>query len=387
MKRVICMLIAAVLLCGCTAPAKNEKTEPERIGEYIKGVWLSYSEVERMLSSGNFTAAFDTAADNCADLGITDMFVHVRAFCDAVYPSEYFPQTESSAALGFDALEYMVSACHARGMRIHGWINPYRVRTADTDISKLPQKSPAYIWLNNQNGADDKNVCLSGGIYLNPAEEEVQRLCLDGVRELLDNYSLDGIHMDDYFYPTADPAFDEASYSEYCAGSERPLSLEEWRRASVDALISGCRSAVKQKSEDIIFSVSPAADIDKNYNEYFADVSGWIEGGYVDWIIPQLYFGFEYPDKNFRFDSLLEDWKALNPERTVKLMIGLAAYKTGTDSYPDSAEWASRDDILSRQAQLCFDDALLNGHIFFSYSSLFSDEPLNTAARERLEEG
>ena len=113
-------------------------------------------------------------------------------------------------------------------------------------------------------------------------------------------------------------------------------------------------------------SISPAAGIDKNKYELYADVKAWCDGGYVDHIIPQLYFGFEYPDHSYRFERLLDDWKTLAGD--TRLIIGLAAYKIGTDAVPDRDEW-SDPEVLLRQAKLCFEDQSLSGHVYFSYTA------------------
>ena len=127
------------------------------------------------------------------------------------------------------------------------------------------------------------------------------------------------------------------------------------------------------------------ASIQKNYNELYADVSAWVKNGCLDRIIPQLYFGFNYPDKAFGFDNLLKEWKELvNSNDEVELMIGLATYKIGTDSQNDSAEWGTDDDIIARQAEICKSDGRISGFVCFSYTSLFSGDELNTRQRDNL---
>ncbi|MBO5725960.1 MAG: family 10 glycosylhydrolase, partial [Clostridia bacterium] len=149
--------------------------------------------------------------------------------------------------------------------------------------------SPAKQWLTDDNVENDKNICLTdSGIYLNPAESECKKLVLDGVREILQNYDVDGIHIDDYFYPTTETQFDESSYLLYSQSLENPLTLEEWRRKNVSSLVNSIYCTVKAHDKNIMFGVSPAADINRNYNTLFAEVEGWIGGGYVDYILPQL---------------------------------------------------------------------------------------------------
>lgn len=382
MKKTLCLILALVLcmLCGCNE--EETASFSEHVGaEYVKGVWFSYSEIDALLLSGNFEDAFGKALDNCKTLGITDVFFHTRAFCDALYTSQYFPARKSMADC--DVLRIAVDACHTRGIRIHAWINPYRVKQSDSDVSTLERDSVAYKILNDENTDNDTDVCVSNGIWLNPASENMRRLIIDGVREIALGYEVDGIHIDDYFYPTTDPSFDAAAYSGYCEKNENPLSLGDWRRVNVNALISGCYTAVKFIDKDLVFSVSPAASIESNYDSAYADIEAWIDSGCVDWIIPQLYFGFDYPLADYRFDSLINQWIRKTKTSNTRLIIGLAAYKVGTDAEPDNIEWAD-DTLLSRQAKLCDESDDISGHCYFSYSSLFGDSGLQISSRNKL---
>ena len=241
MKRITGLILAVILLlCGCTANITPEETDKGN-GEFSSGVWFSFSEINTMLNSDKgFKEEFSSALDNCVNLGIDEVYIHVRAYCDSLYPSDYFPLLEEAQRYDYDVFDCAVSACHNRGIKVHAWVNPYRVLTSSEDVSALDTKSPAYRWLNDDTADNDKNVCFSNGIYLNPAEYEVRELVINGLREIALKYDVDGIHFDDYFYPTTEIGFDNASYEEYKETSDNPLSLEDWRRANVNALISGC---------------------------------------------------------------------------------------------------------------------------------------------------
>lgn len=389
-KAFICILLSLSLLTGCSAVNTESEQGKNEILPFknaaVSGVWLSFSEINAMLESEKgFKAEFEKVIENCRLLKIEEIYVHIRSYCDSIFKSDYFPLTKEAQSADYDIFEYIINACHTAGIKVHAWINPYRVLTSSSDREMLNPESPAYKWLSDGDTENDKNVILYNGIYLNPAESEVRELVINGIREVLRKYEVDGIHFDDYFYPTTDPEFDSASYEKYKAESENPLSLSDWRRANVDALISGCYSAVNYYGEDIVFSVSPTASVEKNYNELYADVEGWIKNGYLDRIIPQLYFGFRYPDKQYCFETLLNNWTALAKENTeVELMIGLGTYKIGTDTEADREEWNSSRDIIARQAEICYKNGNVAGFVLFSYSSLVSDEELNTKQRENL---
>lgn len=320
--------------------------------------------------SGDFKAEFGAAVQNCLSRGVTDMFVHIRPFCDSYYPSEIFPLRSSAATQNFDVLEYMIGICHQNGIKLHAWLNPYRVRTADCDISALPDGSPAKRWLSDETADNDINVSLVSGIYLNPASSEARALILDGIREIIDNYAVDGIHFDDYFYPTVDESFDKMSYTAYCTDTQKPLDLDDWRRANVNALVSCAYTAIKFKNKDIVFSVSPSASIDENYNKHYADIAAWVSSDCVDYIIPQLYFGFDYPDSDYKFNNLLDTWQKETSKTDTKLLIGLATYKINTQNEPDRAEWANGRDVIKQQIEICKEASGVAGHIYFSYSSM-----------------
>lgn len=371
MKNFLCIILILLTLSGCSPVEKSISTEDiNSNATYITGVWISYTELDNMLTNGDFKDNFATAVNNCKTKGITDIFVHTRAFCDSIYKSQIFPLRESVKSYDFDVLEYMINECHAQNIKFHAWLNPYRVKTSDSETDTLPDGNFVKTWLCDDDTQNDTNVCVYNGIYLNPASDEVRQTVINGVREIISGYDVDGIHFDDYFYPTQDEAFDENSYSEYCSQTETPLSLEEWRRTNVNMLISGVYTAIKFTNSDIIFSVSPSASIDDNYNKHYADVAAWIDNSCIDLIIPQLYFGFEYPDNNFKFENLVKDWQKLTEKSETKLAIGLATYKINTENEPDCTEWSNGTDVITRQIKICQNNSAISGHMFFSYTSM-----------------
>ena len=368
MKKALIVLMVLFLLAGCQSTTTEVKIKKH------SGLWLTYNEINQMLDSG-FEESMNTVIKNCQSLEINNLYFHVRAFGDAVYNSSIFPQNPKVKEYNFDILKYVINLCHKNGILVHAWINPYRISNTTENIDEIDPQSPAYKWLMDDNPQNDKNVCIMGGIYLNPAESEVQQIIINGVREIVSSYDIDGIHFDDYFYPTQSVEFDSLSYNEYIAYNLQPLSIEDWRRINVNSLLSGTYNAIKHLNEKVVFSVSPAASVENNYNNLYADVRAWVDNGYVDAIIPQLYFGFNYPDENYKFENLLKTWQdvvALNPD--VKLYIGLAAYKANPSLEADKVEWQQNFDIIKRQVEFADNNPKVNGYVYFSYSSLFSSE-------------
>lgn len=379
------LLVVSLFLCGCSDKSAAQPEQEIENQEKMIGVWITFSEINQFAQSEQgFEKSFEEAVKQCREIGINNMFVHVRAFCDAVYESKIFPKFSSLE--NTDALKIMTEICHTNSIKIHAWINPYRVSTSTSDIKMLPASSPARKFLEDADSENDRCVCFTeNGIYLNPAEPQVKKLIIDGIREILDNYRVDGIHFDDYFYPTASDEFDKASYEAYASSTEIPVSLENWRRQNVNSLINASYCAVKQKSPDIEFGISPAADLDRCYNQLFADIEGWLGGKYIDYIMPQLYFGFEYPQQEFCFDNLITKWLDITANKQAKLYCGLANYKIGTDAPADSGEWGKNDDIIARQIAL-INEKGIDGFVFFSYSSLVSPNEPNKAQLNNIKE-
>ncbi len=376
MKKLLCCLLCLSILTGCYKAFSEKESKPVFEGGFSRGVWLSYTEINIFIKNG-FKEEFSKCLENMKSLKITDLYFHVVANFDSVIKSKIYPQTDNSKKLDFDILEYVISKCHSENIRIHAWINPYRVSAVATDISALDPESLAKI-------PDKSDIVIYNGIYLNPASQKARKTVLDGIKELCESYQIDGIHFDDYFYPTTDKEFDSTSYESYKNGVKTAMSLEDFRRTNVDMLISDCKTYLDSEKEKIIFSISPTASLEKNYNTLYADVEGWVKNGYIDWLVPQLYFGFNHTQAEYGFENLLKSWEEVCGEGSVKLIIGLAPYKIGNTAFGDGVEWKENSDIISRQTKICLENENVSGVAFFSYSGLFSKLPQNITERQNL---
>ncbi len=371
-----------------SSPTENTTAQPpvnQQTASLFSASWLSY--IELSLVSGrntkeSYTAYIDGIFDNMKKIGITDVFVQVRPFADAFYPSDIFPtsvyvSSEQGGAMPFDVFGVIVERAKLKGLSVHAWINPYRVSHGN-DFNALSEKNPAKLMY--KEGINEDVAVTEKGIYFNPASEKVRKLITDGARELLEKYDIKGIHIDDYFYFPDCGDFDSRQYSVYTSLGGA-LDLADWRRENVSTLLSTLYSAVKSFGQDKIFSVSPAGDIAKCYNENYADVYLWCrEEGYCDMIIPQIYFGFE--NEKLPFTRCLEDWMALCAGSKIKLTVGLALYKAGQeDTYALSGknEWIDGCDIIARQVKLlrdkkCYGYALYSGTYIDFNEKTFAEE-------------
>ena len=169
----------------------------------------------------------------------------------------------------------------------------------------------------------------------------------DGAAEIVENYEVDGIHFDDYFYPSEEEELDREAYELYTQSVEEPLPLLEWRQANVSAMVQEVYEKVKKANPKAVFGISPQGNLENDKN-MGADVKAWCAvPGYLDYICPQLYYSFENPALGY--SQALEEWTSLTRHDGLKLYAGLALYKAGSDA--DSGTWQLSGDIIKRQIE------------------------------------
>ena len=331
--------------------------------ETLVGVWVPYFSLDTAEHTQEaFEEHYRQIAQTAQEKGINAMFVHVRPFSDALYPSAYYPWSHILTGTqgqdpGYDPLQFMIDTTHQLGMKFHAWINPLRVKTAETPAA-LADNNP-YGTL----GAESPGYFMEydGGVYLNPAYPAVRSLIAGGAVEIAQNYDVDGIHFDDYFYPSEDASLDSAAYEAYTQTVEQPLPLLEWRAANINAMVAQVYESVKAAREEVVFGISPQGNM-QNDEAMGADVKTWAAvPGYVDYLAPQLYFSFE--NQALPYQQALEEWAALPRHQGLKLYAGLALYKAGTDA--DGGTWLTRDNIIALQAEAAL-NAGYQGVILYS---------------------
>lgn len=356
----------------------------------IRAVWISYLDISNMRrgSESAFRSDAKEMIRKMRDGKMNTVFLQVRPASDAMYRSSLYPYSAYISGTegkdpGYDALKIFCDCANEAGLSLHAWINPFRVG----DASKFDQKAasnPAKKILSDGDPDNDSRVVRVGGsLYFDPADRDNQELILAGVRELLQNYAIGGVHIDDYFYPSTDLSIDQKDYDAYTAqgGTE---SRDNWRRTQINALVSSMYTCVKSFGQQKVFSISPAMEIEKNRSTYYADVSRWAAyGGYCDWLIPQVYVGFDHQTHPFR--DTVRQWLSLKRSGSVRLLFGLAAYKCGTeDKYAGSGsrEWIENTDILSRQIAYLRSLDGSSGFALFSYAYTFGEKMSNNSNLE-----
>lgn len=363
--------------------------------EEMRAVWISYLEFQSAGMSKMNAAKFKKYIDNmftkCVKLKMNTVIVQVRPFGDALYSSKYFPWSSIASGKqgrnpGYDPLAYMVQAAHQRGLQIHAWLNPYRVTLSNMKVSSLAKDNVARKWLHSSQKDKKRNVLKFDGMYYyNPAKEDVQTLIVNGIKEIVENYDVDGIHFDDYFYPTLGSQyktnFDGKEYQAYKKKCKRQgikaKSIVSWRRENVNTLLQKTYQEIKNIKENVVFGVSPAGNIDNLYakDRYYCDVKKWMNStGYIDYICPQIYWSFTH--KVCPYKKTTKRWASLKQNENVDLYIGLAAYRAGS-TRREAAQmadygWSAHRNQLAQQVRYARQYKKINGFILFRYDNLVS---------------
>ena len=377
LKRIIPVILCFLLLPGCalrqedsngylvfrdpttTAETKSEDLKKAKAESELRCCWLSYMELnpKKLLNESDYRSYIQDALQPLTRLGVTDLFVHVRPFADAIYPSDLFESSDSVVerrgdTMPFDYFAVILAEATALHMRVHAWVNPYRILSDARLIDLIDPDSIVGRMIFENNGTSV--IIGDSGVWLQPAAPEAQKLILDGARELLNRYHIAGIHIDDYFYPQESNGCDAAWYRQYIdAGGA--LSLHAWRCEQVNALLRGLYRTVHEYSDKLVFSVSPGGNSETDYASCCADVALWCrEPGYCDWMIPQLYYGFQ--NETMPFGQTAKRWQSLCKSGSVRLLAGLALYKVGkVDAYAGSKgkrEWISDNRLVAKQLRL-----------------------------------
>lgn len=310
--------------------------------EEFRGVWIMFLEWENINWSTEDTARAEIAEmyQNATDLGLNTVICHVRPFGDAMYKSDIYPWSHFLTGTqgqdpGYDPLKIMVEEAHKRGLRFEALINPYRVKHSIHGPEALSANNPAEV-------NPEWTVEYNGNLMYNPGLPQVQELIVKGVAEIVLNYDVDGIHFDDYFYMEGAPEdFDDDTFAQYGGG----MGKDEWRRGNINRMVQACYTAAKSAESGASFGISPAGNNENNYNKYHADVKHWLANpGYVDYIMPQIYWGFTHQTQSGRtdaaFDKKCAEWGGYPRHESVRIFTGLGLYRIGV---PDGEEGARKE--------------------------------------------
>lgn len=354
--KVVLILICLMILIYFIFPIPNCS-----LSDFDKrAVWVSYQDLAKLSfeNQRSFEKEFKEIVSHAQKQKCNTLIVHVRAFSDALYPSQLFPISSvitKQSRLTFDPLASMIDLTHQEGLAFEAWINPYRISINEKTYQQFIAHSMKRRWLN------DESYTIHYGTYqyiLNPAHQEVRDYITKGVQEIVKNYDVDGIHFDDYFY---------------VEGTHGKTTQKE-RLDHVNALISQVYSVIKSVKDNVTFGISPQGNYENCLLEG-ADVDTWLkEEGYVDYVMPQIYWSDSYGvDGNTEmFTKRAKTFSRLKKHKNVKLYAGLAIYKAGQEDGNDIG-WSQRSDNLSRQIQTLYQYDY-DGYSLFDYSSMMKEE-------------
>ncbi|MBQ9673745.1 MAG: family 10 glycosylhydrolase [Ruminococcus sp.] len=357
---------------------KSNVYQPDANGQYkavnfvnMKGIWISYLDFNLTNNDRSFSAfkkKFKSIVKTSKSNGYNTLIVQVHPFNDAMYYSEYFPYSHIISGKqgkdpGYDALKYMSEYTHSQGMSIHAWINPYRVRLSSNSFA-LSSDNP---YIENPS----MGVRWNNDIYLNPANRSAQDLIVKSVSELVNEYKIDGVQFDDYFYPTTSKDFDSKEYSAYKKRVKSPVSLSAWRKSNVNNMVKSVYKTIKNSNKYILFGISPQGNYNNNAYLY-ADVKTWCtKKGYVDYICPQIYWSLTNP--TLTFDNAIKKWTQLKFHNDLKFYVGLAGYKSGSKT-EDFSTWRGKTTILKQEFNKSMKTYSANGVMVFRYSNMITSQ-------------
>ena len=376
-KKFIIFLITILILNGCSIMRNTDE---------IRAVWVSYIDYTQILwgkSQADFENSVDEIIDNCLNYKINTIYLHASAFTDAYYDSEIYPTQYVGKNIGdslvYDPLEIFIEKAHQQNLRVEAWINPFRSFDKEK-MSSVPNSYEIKQWVNEGN----RNVIYyKDRYYLNPAYQEVHDLILEVVSEIAENYEIDGLHMDDYFYPDhVDESFDLVDYRK----SNQTLSIEDWRRNNVNELVKAIDKKLEQIDDNLWFGISPAGNLEYSRDSIYGDVETWVKEEWIDYIAPQIYFG--YTNQSRPFSATLSQWSDVVKGTDVDLIVGLGAYKINQkNGNSDDNEWISDDNLLRKQIEESKEKNNYRGYALYSYYSMFSAEEEDAeAVMHQLEE-
>lgn len=353
--------------------------EPISADTEMRGVWIATVfntnfPSQKGLSESELKAELDDIVKTARDTGLNSIFFQAIPSSDALYASNTYPWssflsgTQGVSVGSFDPLAYITEKAHAAGIELHAWINPFRVTVSpNTELSSLAENHPARL---------HPEYCVKytdGKYYYNPGLPEVREMIRAEVQYIMENYAVDGIHMDDYFYPypVANGVFDDAAAFEAYGNG---LSLEDWRRENVNRLVHSLYDTVKSVRPSAKYGVSPfgiyanagsGTPVEGSetggleaYSALYCDAIAWAKGGYIDYLAPQIYWAFS--TKVAPFDTLARWWNANLDGTGVPLYIGHALYRAEefpANEIPIQVEFSS--------SLLCY-----KGSIFYGYAAL-----------------
>ncbi len=397
--------LVAIKVHGTNSDLKyrNSTETVMRLAEYnyptsqLRAVWVTplTGDISSYKSESAFKQELNEVLDNMEKWGMNTLVFHVRTHNNAMYRSELNPLASYFKGVDFDVfdpLAWLIDECHSRGIEFHAWLNPYRVSTTGNINQSKAEDLPAV------NPANDPENLLqvNSSIILDPGIPLVREFLVDTCMELIENYDVDAINFDDYFYISgADDAATRAKYN------TENLSLENFRRASVNSFIEALSKSIRayntanNKAVQLGIApsgiyrnggyvASPTYDANGNltsptysdtsgmehYGNYlYADTLNWINNEWIDYIMPQLYWAIEHTTASYA--ALTRWWSWAVKNKKVNFYAGLGIYMA-IDSGSSAQYWQYNDNEIELQLLNGGQYEEFGGACFYRYGSLIS---------------
>ncbi len=383
-------------------------TEEIDIPEYtfkekdVRGVWVSNVaniDTPKGLEKEAYQDYLKKMIENIASYNMNTIIFQVRPASDAYYVSKlnpwsrYITGTEGKNP-GFDVLQFVIDEAKKYNIKVHAWMNPYRVSVQALNVENQTVEQAKEEYLNS---LDDLNFAKrhpehtivdgANKIILCPSHPEVIDFVTKSIIEVAENYDVEGVHIDDYFYPYAKIPFEreEQDFIKYRQNENQ--NFDDWRRSNVDKMIKNIHNELKKSfsktGRKVQFGISPFAIYRTHislkedgwekgsfhspgalqcYSELYSDVYKWMKEKWIDYVVPQVYFSFERVDVNYH--DLTKWWNNLAKETDTALYIGQALYQMGSNEV-----WQNKEEMMNQLKFNCQFDHI-SGTIFFTYKDL-----------------
>ncbi|OKL40392.1 hypothetical protein A3841_18955 [Pontibacter flavimaris] len=377
-------LLQYLLLTLAMASASLAQAQEQPLKREFRAVWIAtVANIDwpgqKGLSPAVQQQEFKYILDEHQKNGMNAVIVQVRPAADALYRSNLEPWSEfltgkQGQAMNppYDPLQFMLEEAHKRGMEFHAWFNPYRATfdaKAEVAPNHITKRRPEWF------------IKYEGKLLFNPGIPEVRQYITSVVMDVVNRYDIDGVHFDDYFYPYPVPKKPFPDEQTYAAYQGLFTNKDDWRRYNVDELIKGVSDSINHVKPWVKFGISPFG-VWKNladgpdgsatragapsYTALYADTRKWMQVGWIDYLVPQVYWHIGNPAADYK--TVLEWWAQNAFQR--HLYVGLGAYKVASD--PTYREWHDPNE-MPRQLQLARATPNVGGSVFFSSKSVMSN--------------
>jgi uncharacterized lipoprotein YddW (UPF0748 family) len=391
MRKVLLLSFLSAFLTGCLSDKYIQSNK-----RFLRGVWVATVAnidwpTERGLSVEEQKQEMIKILDDTKAHNMNTVVFQIRPTADAFYDSNYEPYSywitgKQGKNPGYDPLQFVVDECLKRGLYLHVWLNPYRI---NNNTKSWNQYSKNHII----NTHPEWVVNYGDGKYFNPGLDEVREFTCKVVKDIVTKYDIDAIHMDDYFYPykIKDKEFpDDKTFANNPRGFNNKA---DWRRNNVNLIIKEINETIKSVKPYVEFGISPFAiwrnkkedprgsDTTgmSNYDGLYADILLWQKKGWVDYVLPQLYFYIGYEVADY---AVLADWWSENTYGA-NLYVGLAPYRV--DKKAKDKQWRTSRQLLKQMDRNMLDPNI-KGEIFYSAKQVFKNPQVEIKKRLTREE-